>query len=170
MKIKHFLLIVLNVILLLITTVGCTPTKSSTAPLPAISISPSPGSYLTNSENVSSEVLLMDVEIIHGFSDKEYEYYKDPAVTTVNAGEPILVVIGRIQNEHQQNKEIMLYAEGYDKNGKQVALTIDTPFLGGQIGLHLEYYQVGYFALHLNTAENVKSIRIFANNYNQTPP
>jgi DNA-binding beta-propeller fold protein YncE len=169
MNIKHFLLIVLNMVLLII-MVGCTSTVTPTVTSPAISISPTPGSYLTNSENVSSEVLLIDVEIIRGFSDKKYEVSTYPADTIVNAGEPILIVIGRIRNEHQQNKEITLYAEGYDENGKQVARTLDTPRVGGQIGLHLEYYQVGQFALHLNTAENIKSIRIIGNNYNIVPP
>lgn len=155
---------------LLLIMVGCTSTESPTVQPPAISISPSPGSYLTNSEDVSSEVLLMDVEIIRGFSDKEYTILWDPEDTTVNVGEPILVIIGRIRNDHQQNKEIALYAEGYDKNGKQVSWTLDAAHIIGQIGLHLEYSELGQFVLHLNSAENIKSVRIFGNNYNQVPP
>jgi hypothetical protein len=135
----------------------------------AISISPSPGSYLTNSENMSSQVLLKDVQIYKGISDRQYISPWYPA-GTVNIGESILVLSGSVQNKHLQNKEIAMYAEGYDDTGKQVAWTLDAAHIAGQIGLHLENEETGQFTLHLNLAENIKSIRIFANNYPITPP
>ncbi len=143
--------------------------KSSIGVADSISISQSPGSYLTNSENVSSEVLLKDVQGNKGISDKRYISPWYPAVT-VNVGEPILIVSGSIQNKHKENKEIAMYAEGYDDTGKQVSWTLDAANIAGQIGLHLENEETGQFTLHLNTAENIKSIRIFANNYSVTPP
>lgn len=63
-----------------------------------------------------------------------------------------------------------MWAGGYDKTGKQVAWTLDAAHLPGHIGLHLENDEVGQFTLHLNMADNIKSIRIFANNYPITPP
>jgi hypothetical protein len=135
----------------------------------SISVLPSPLAYLTNSENVSSEVWLKDVRVSKGISEKQYTAPWYPA-HTVNIGEPVLVVSGSIQNKHQENKEIAMYSEGYDEAGKQVAWTLDASHIVGQIGLHLENEETGQFVLHLNMAENITSIRIFANNYPITPP
>jgi hypothetical protein len=137
--------------------------------LTAVSVSPSPGAYLANSENVSSRVLLTDVQVNQGISDKQYISPWYPA-HKVNSGDPVLVVSGSIQNQHQENKEIAMYAEGYDAAGKQVAWTLDAAHIAGQIGLHLEKEATGRFTLHLNLAEDMRSIRIFANNYSITPP
>jgi len=142
--------------------------NSSTVGTLEITVTPSPGSYLSNSQNVSSEVLLKDVQVTREVSDKPYALPWSSALP--KAGEPILVVSGSIQNNHKQNKEIAMYAEGYDATGKQVSWTLDAaPFLGC-IGLHLENDETGQFTLHLNMADNIKSIRIFANNYSITPP
>jgi hypothetical protein len=145
------------------------PSGSPAASSTSISISPSTGAYLTNSENVSSEVLLVDARINEGLSDKKYIAPWYPA-GIVNAGEPVLIVSGSIRNKHEQNKEIAMYAEGFDAAGKQVAWTLDTAHIVGQIGLHLEKNEIGQFTLHLNMAENIRSIRILANNYSITPP
>lgn len=134
--------------------------------LTSISINPSPGAFLVNSGNISSEVVLKDVQVYKGASDKRYSGLK----LTVNTGDPVLVVSGSIQNKHPENKEIAMYAEGYDAEGKQVAWTLDAAHIVGQIGRHLEKDETGQFTLHLNIADNLKSIRIFANNYSITPP
>ncbi|MFC1982091.1 hypothetical protein ACFLUN_01270 [Chloroflexota bacterium] len=131
-----------------------------------IEVSPSLGAYLTNPQDISSEVLLKDVQVKKGVSDKQYSTSLYP----VNVGESIQIVSGTIQNKHKENKEIAIWAEGYDEAGKQVAWTLDAAHIVGQIGLHLENGENGEFTLHLNTAENIKTIRIFANNYSVTPP
>ncbi|MFC1918999.1 hypothetical protein ACFLWW_03410 [Chloroflexota bacterium] len=131
-----------------------------------IEVSPSLGAYLTNPQDISSEVLLKDVQVKKGVSDKQYSTSLYP----VNVGESIQIVSGTIQNKHKENKEIAIWAEGYDETGKQVAWTLDAAHIAGQIGLHLENGENGEFTLHLNTAENIKTIRIFANNYSVTPP
>jgi hypothetical protein len=133
-----------------------------------IPVTPSPGAFLVNSGNISSQVLLKDVQVYKGVSDKRYSGL-DPKLA-VNAGEPVLVVSGSIQNKHPENKEIAMYAEGYNAEGKQVAWTLDAAHIVGQIGRHLEKDETGQFTLHLNIADNLKSIRIFANNYSITPP
>ena len=61
-------------------------------------------------------------------------------------------------------------AEGYDAAGEQVAWTVDAAHLVGVIGLHLENGETGQFTLHLNRADNVRSIRIFAGTSPITPP
>ena len=131
-------------------------------------MTPAPGTYLFNSQNVSSEVLLQTVQIEKSISEKEY--YGVGLSKTINAGEPLLIVSGTVQNNHPTNKEIMMYAVGYDKTGKQVAWTHDASSIVGQIGFHLETGETGEFTLHLNFVENIKAIRIYTNNYSQTPP
>lgn len=132
-------------------------------------VSPSPGSSLTNSENTSSEVILKDVQVCTSVSNKQYSnsWYSEEKI---NAGEPILVVCGTIQNKHRQNTYIALYAEGYDAQGKQVSWTLDDAHIQGQILLQLETEEKGQFILHLNLDKNIKSIRIFVNNYDELPP
>jgi hypothetical protein len=132
-----------------------------------ILISPSPGAYLTNSQNVSSEVLLIDVQVTKGISYKQYHPLE---YIVVNVGDPIIVINGTIQNKHKQNIHIAMWAEGYDATGERVAWTLDAAHIVGQIGLQLENGETGQFTLHLNMADNIKSIRIFANNYAVNPP
>jgi hypothetical protein len=134
-----------------------------------VTLTPATGAYLFNSQNESSEVLLKSVAIEKSVSDKQYFSPWYP-LHTVNEGESIFVVSGSIQNNHQENKEIAMYAEGYDETGKQVAWTLDAAHIAGQIGLHLETGATGEFTLHLNSTQNIKSIRIFASNYPRTPP
>lgn len=134
-----------------------------------IKVEPAPGSYLYNSQNVSSEVLLVDVQINKSVSDKQYFSTWYPS-HTVNAGESILVVSGSVQNKHNENTEIAMYVEGYDETGKQVAWTLDTAHIDGQIGLHLENGEIGEFTLHLNLSKNTRNIRIYASNYSIPPP
>jgi hypothetical protein len=134
-----------------------------------IAIMPAPGNFLSNANNESSEVLLKSIQIKKSASDKEFVQLW-PQLHTVETGETILVINGSIQNKHQENKEIAMYAEGYDKTGKQVAWTLDAAHIAGQIGLHLENGETGEFTLHLNFSKSVNSIRIYASNYPFTPP
>ena len=160
-------IIVPMVVAVFVTLTACT--SPLVGDLTSISILPPVGSYITNSQNVSSEVLLKDVQVNKVISNKQYiSPWYPPG--TVSVGESILIVSGSIQNKHQENKEIAMYAEGYDDNGKQVSWTLDATHIIGQIGLHLENEEVSQFILHLNMVENIRSIRIFANNYSVTPP
>jgi len=136
-----------------------------------ITVIPAPGNYLTNSQNVSSEALLKDVQVYRSISDKRYSIYPSWYPDhTVNKGEFILVVSGRVQNQHQENKEIAMYAEGFDESGHLAAWTLDAAHIMGQIGMHLENGETGEFTLHLNFSEKTKSIRIYGSNYPFTPP
>jgi len=134
-----------------------------------IKVEPAPGSYLSNSFNESSEVILKDVQIKTDICDKEYFSPSYPS-HRVKRGDPCLVVSGHIQNRHEENCEIAMYAEGYDESGEQVAWTLDAAHIAGQIGLHLEHEETGEFTLHLNLSKDIRTIRIFANNYSVTPP
>lgn len=136
----------------------------------AMTLLPPVGSYLANAENKSSEVWLKDVQVRNGVSEKLYHTVPWYPPGTVSIGEPILVVTGTVQNRHRTNKEIAMYAAGYDEAGNQVAWTLDIAQIAGQIGLHLENNEEGPFTLHLNVAENIKTIRIYANSYPIVPP
>ena len=160
---------ILRTIALITTVTGLILISSCSIDYASIPISPSPGSSLTNSENTSSEVILEDVQVCKGVSNKQYLNLWYPE-EKVDAGEPILVVCGTIQNKHRQNTYITLDAEGYDAKGQQVSWTLDAAHIPGQIALQLETEEKGQFILHLNIDKNIKSIRIFANNYDELPP
>jgi len=70
-----------------------------------------------------------------------------------------------VQNNSKVNTHIQLYASGYDAAGKQVAWTLDSSGIVGQIGLQMETGQTGSFILHLNFSDKIKSIRLFCSNY-----
>ena len=136
-----------------------------------ISVSPFPGAFLLNPQGVSSQVLLRDTQLSTGVSDRQYSSPSYRGSPTVKAGELTLVVIGNVQNKHNENTEVAIYAEGYDETGKQVAWTLDTTHLTGQIVLRrVNNGEVRDFTLHLNMADTIVSIRIFANSYDITPP
>jgi hypothetical protein len=62
-----------------------------------------------------------------------------------------------------------MHADGYDAKGKQVAWTFDAHIVG-QREIQLENGETGAYVLILNYSGNIKSIRIFGNNYAVTPP
>lgn len=157
--------IITIIVIVPIILVACTGSGS----VSSIQIFPAAGTYLTNSQDISSEVLLIEVEVSQGISDQDYIDVWYPK-GSVYAGEPIIVVSGSIQNTHKQYKEIAMYAEGYDSKGELVSYTLDRAHIQGQIGIHLENEETGQFTLHLNMAKGIKSIRLFANNYAETPP
>lgn len=76
-----------------------------------IAVTPSPGNYLYNSQNMSSEVLLKDIQIRSIVSDKQYFSPRYPP-QTVNAGEYIVEVSGTIQNKHKENDSNRVRAPG----------------------------------------------------------
>ncbi len=133
-----------------------------------ITLTPAPGTYLFNDQNQPSDVLLQTVQIDKSVSDLGYT--STGHVISVNPGDPILILSGNIQNNQRTNKEIAIYADGYDVKGEQVAWTLDGAHIVGQIGLHIETGETGQFILHMNFAKNIKSISIFANTYDQIPP
>ena len=94
-----------------------------------LNVIPSPGGYLLNSQNQSSEIVLKYIHIDTVFSDKQYVSPWYP-LHTVNPREFVLEVSGSIQNNHAQYKEIAMYAEGCDEAGEQVAWTLDAAFWG----------------------------------------
>jgi hypothetical protein len=134
----------------------------------AIGVAPSPGNLIANAKSESSEVLLQTVKIGKTASDRTYMSTKTSQI--INIGTNVLTVSGSVQNNSKVNKEITLYAVGYDAAGKEIAWTLDSVKVNGQIGLHIENGQTGTFSLHLNYSDNIKAVRLFCSNYAVTPP
>jgi hypothetical protein len=140
----------------------------STGAINEIEVSPAPGNYLRDTHDEPLEVFLIDVQVERIISDR---YYFSPWYPGhVHVGEPILVVNGTIRNEHPANTWISMFADGYDGEGEQVAWTLDAAHIAGQILRYLDNGETGEFTIHLNMAENIETIRIFADSYNQAPP
>jgi len=114
------------------------------------------------------EVFLTNVQVERIISDRYYFSLWYPV--HVHVGEPILVVSGTIRNEHPANTWISMFANGYDGEEEQVAWTLDSAHVAGQILRYLENGETGEFTIHLNPAENIETIRIFADSYNVPPP
>ncbi len=85
-------------------------------------------------------------------------------------GDPVPVVTGSPQNRHRAYPHVYVHADGYNASGEQVAWTLDSAGLPGQAQLYVEPGQVGEFALHLNLADNIESVRIFASTHPTVPP
>jgi hypothetical protein len=132
-----------------------------------ITLTPAPGTYLFNSQNEPSEVLLQTVQIEKSISN--VGIISTGSAIAINEGGPIWVISGNIQNNHPTTQAIDMHADGYDAKGKQVAWTFDAHIVG-QREIQLENGETGAYVLILNYSGNIKSIRIFGNNYAVTPP
>jgi hypothetical protein len=154
-----------TLIVILITLValsmGCTTNE--------FEVLPTAGNYLCDTYDEPLEIVLVNAQIEQNIRDEEYFTPWYPG-GVVDVAVPILVVNGTIRNEHTANMYISMFAEGYDGKGKQVAWTLDATHISGQILRYLDNDETGEFTIFLNTAENIETIRIFANSYDQPPP
>ncbi len=164
-----FAMIGLVVVTMVPALTGCAGDRSAeTTVLGGLDVTPSRGEILLNSDNKSTEIVLKNVQIDKVLSDKQYFSPWYPP-NTVKQGEYIIVASGSVQN-NGPNPEITVYANGFDSSGKQVAWTLDQSSLAGRIGLHLQKGESGEFTLHLNYSGEIKSIQVFADTYQTTPP
>ncbi len=168
------------VLLLLASILGASCSKSGIEATPqqsisynigdkVVSVEPGPGSVLLDSEDKSSKVVLEEVLAGTGTAETDYfsQWYPQH---TVRVGERIVLIRGTVRNDHEANKEIALYARGYDQAREQVGWTLDASHTLGQIGLHLNKGETGQFVLHMNFSHDTTCIRIFASSYALAPP
>lgn len=132
-----------------------------------IAVVPGPGSVLTNSNGELSKILLENVQIEKTVSDKQYDQLIPNH--TIKPGDPMLSLTLTIQNTHPEYKIVGISAVGYDTSGVQIALTLDD-ILHAMVWTQLEYQEIGEITLHLNFSKNIKSIKIFGNNYQYPVP
>jgi hypothetical protein len=153
-------ILILTLITLVSLPIGCAINE--------IEILPAAGNYLCDTHNEPLEVFLIDVQVEQSISDEEYFPAWYPG-DKVDVGESILVVSGTIRNEHTENAYISMFANGYNGEGEQVAWTLDSAHISGQILLKFENGETCEFTIHLNMAEDMKTIRIFVDSYNVPP-
>ncbi len=132
-----------------------------------IAVVPGPGSMLTTSNGELSKILLENIQIEKTVSDKQYDQLIPNH--SIKPGDPILSLTLTIQNTHQEYKIVGISAVGYDTSGVQVAGTLDD-VLHAMAWTQLEYQEIGEITLHLNFSKNIKSIKIFGNNYQYPVP
>ena len=136
-----------------------------------LTVFPAVGEYLTTGSNGEpSELLLLTVEVEPVGSPEEYRYDIRDEERTIQPGEPVLVARGTIQNRHRAYSEIGMSARGYDAAGEQVCWTLDAAYIPGAIGLEIAPGAIGEFVLHLNPADNLKTIHIFGSTFPIPPP
>jgi hypothetical protein len=133
----------------------------SASPSGPISVSPPVGAYLpSGSKGEPSELLLLAVQVEEAPSSEEH--YLHETGVTIQPGDTVLVVTGTLQNRHRAYPHVYMHADGYNAVGEQVAWTLEGAGLPGQAQTYIEPGQVGEFTMHLNAAEDVATIRIFA--------
>ena len=131
-----------------------------------IAVVPGPGSMLTTPNGGLSKVLLESFQIEATASDQQYDFFPN---NPVKPGDPILLLTLTIQNTHPEYKIVGISAVGYDASGAQVARTLDD-FLHAKAWTELGYQEIGEITLHLSFSKNIKSIKIFGNNYQYPVP
>jgi len=159
----------LLICMILATVIGLMSCQSTGQIPDQIHFNPSPGSYIEDSEGVSSEIFLQDFQLTAGESEEQYFIYWDSG-RKINTGETIFILSGTMRNDHEKNRYIAMYAIAYDEFGQIVSRTLDAAHTLGQILVSIENGDTGQFTMHLNTANNIDYVRIIARTYNLPPP
>ena len=134
-------------------------------------MSPPEDTYLIDSKGKSSELLMLAVAVGRVAADTEYRssYLRSEERAIMKADEPVIVVSGCFQNRQRAYRKIVMYAQRYDTAGRQISCTLDSTRLPPEIG-NLDQGQVGEFTLHMNPADGIVLIRIFASTSPILPP
>jgi hypothetical protein len=127
-------------------------------------IKPGPGILLVNTENTTSNVMLLSIQVITGVSDQEYQFLLG-TIRQIKKGEPVLIITGSVLNMNKDKPEIIMWAEGVNKNGQVVSRTLDAAYIVGQISYRLEYGKTQEFTIHLNPAPDLHLLHIYAGSY-----
>jgi hypothetical protein len=88
----------------------------------------------------------------------------------VKKGDTILTVSGHVRNMDQEKIEVALWAEGYNSSGKQVGWTLDGNLDSNRVGGYLEYQKACDFAMYVNLAADLQTIRIYTVGHIIPPP
>jgi hypothetical protein len=140
----------------LFSAVACTDAPNQTAPS-GILLEPAPGSYLATSHDEVTAILLEEADVSFGVCDED--------VGDLKTGDPCIVVSGRITSHDTESWVIALWAVGYDQYGLEVAGTQESFMIPGHTGVVAAYGETVEFVTHLNTADEVKAVRLFAQSF-----
>lgn len=91
----------------------------------------------------------------------------------VEAGEPVILIEGRIRNKLDQKRDVWLYAYGYDSSGEQIAHSVGKGAPGTTTGtgvlVGLKGGEESAFRLVIKYDRNLSTVKIFAKVYKNPP-
>jgi acyl-CoA synthetase (AMP-forming)/AMP-acid ligase II len=132
--------------------------------------SPSPANISVNIEpcldDSECKIVIYDVAVVAGTLDREYisrEGIYEP-------GEPCWFVTGHISNGYDEKYWVAYHAHGFDASGNEVSFTLDAgPIMGvEQVCIYGRSFE--NITLHLSWADNVTSITLSSQMWNQMFP
>ncbi|MBN1152745.1 MAG: hypothetical protein JXA58_05990 [Dehalococcoidia bacterium] len=131
---------------------------------PEILIEPAPGSYLSTSHGDVTQILLEEATVTLGVCDED--------VGDLKMGDPCILVSGRITSHDTESWLIALRAHGQDENGLTVVGTQESFMIPGRAGVEARYGETAAFVIHLNTSDEVETIRLYAqsHSYEESQP
>jgi hypothetical protein len=134
-----------------------------------IAVKPCPGGYLA-CDDLSPGMMLEDIAVETSTCKRDY-INLDPASEGIGrAGDPCLLIHGRIRNERGESYYVAIWASGDDSTGNAVSRTLDCAHTCGQGLVAVGGSGVKDFTLHLNYADDIRFINIHSRCYSTPPP
>jgi hypothetical protein len=167
-------------VFLLASIVSCTASPSPTPSEPRsclqvdkttgvqIALEPCPGDYL-DCDDLAPGIILESVVVVTSTCEQDY-FSVEEETANVKSGDPCLMVYGGIKNERSEAYYVGISATGYDSVENPVSWTMDCAHICGSTLTYVDGHDVDGFALHLNAADNIKSIEIHTGCYSTPPP
>jgi len=141
---------------LLLQVGGCTETLPPVASS-VIAVEPEADNYLSTTHDEVTAILLEEADVSFGVCDED--------VGDLKTGDPCIVVSGRITSHDTESWVIALRAVGYDQNGLKMAHTQESFMIPGRAGVEARYGETAAFVIHLNTSDEVETIRLYAQSH-----
>jgi len=148
--------VLILVVALSTVTEGCADSLNSSA-LSEVRVEPAPGNYLYLSDDGVPQILLEEATVTLGVCDED--------VCDLKMGDPCILVSRRITSHDTESRLIALWAVGYDQDGLEVAHTQESFMIPGHTGVEAAYGETVEFVTHLNAADEVKTVRLFAQSF-----
>ena len=127
-----------------------------------IPIEPQAGEY------IAGGIVLENASVREGVMQSRG--YNGWAKVGLNVGDPCLVVTGAFSNTAHQPLQVTFSAKGYDKDGNEVAWTMDSGPLSGILAFIIPAESWRNFTLHLNTSPQISRITIKVTSYTNLTP
>jgi hypothetical protein len=112
------------------------------------------------------KIVIDNITIAAGTLDREYMSLHGDFIP----GDPCWLVSGRISNGYDEDYWVAYHAEGYDASGNQVSFTLDAGPILGVDQVFISGNSSENFTLHLKYSDNVTSITLSSQMWNQMFP
>lgn len=86
--------------------------------------------------------------------------YDKPGVGTFRVGEPCFLLLGIIENGHDEGSWVAYHATGYDDSGNTVSYTLDAGPIVGVAQEYIDGKSAVEFTLHLSWSDNASIFKI----------